>query len=175
MSKIEGDCRCGGIHYESDSAPSKLIASNCRHDHRHPKATIAVSLGIPKRTLNVRGLSPSVYKDTKPNGSVVLRSFCPECGTPLFTETGSEPTMIFIKADTLDGDVWMQPQVFYNSERYRTKTQPATQGRRWPNLLAWLNHEMHLKLHRPSFSGPGATDRLSPVLSRNFRASSAAR
>jgi hypothetical protein len=163
MSKIEGGCRCGAIRYESESEPTKLVATNCRHGHRHPKATVAVSVGIPERTLRVRGLIPSVYEDARPSGSVVLRSFCPECSTPLFTETDSEPTMIFIKATTLNRNVWMQPQVFYNSARYRQEIQPAKQERRLPRLLEWLKREVRSRLGNSSVTGPRSTDRLNPV------------
>ena len=167
MSKIEGSCRCGAIHYESESAPTKLVASNSRHGHRQPKATVAVSVGIPERSLRVRGLIPSVYEDARPSGSVVLRSFCPECSTPLFTETDSDPTMIFIKVATLNHDVWMQPKVFYNSERFRQELPRAKQESRFPRLLQWLKHQVRLKSRNASFPGPRPTDRLSPVLSRS--------
>lgn len=163
MSKLKGSCRCGGIHYESNSEPTKLVASNCRHGHRHPKATVAVSVGIPERSLRVRGLIPSVYEDARPSGSVVMRSFCPECGTPLFTETDSEPTMIFIKAATLDGDVWMQPQVFYNSARYRQQIQPARQERGLLRLLEWLKREVRPEPRNSSAARPRSTGRLNPV------------
>ena len=163
MSKIEGGCQCGAIRYESESEPTKLVASNCRHGHRHPKASVAVSVGIPERTLRVRGLIPSVYEDTKPSGSVVLRSFCPECSTPLFTESDSEPTMIFIKVATLNHDVWMQPQVFYNAARYRQEIQPAKQERRLPRLLEWLKREVRLRLGNSTVARPRPTDRLNPV------------
>ena len=171
MNKVKGGCRCGAIHYESDSAPIKLIASNCRHNHRHPKATVAVSIGVRDTTLRVSGLVPSVYRDTRPSGSVVLRFFCPECSTPLFTQTESEPSSIFVKASTLVAAAWHQPRVFYNSARYRQRTPPTNQGHRLLELFDWLKRAARLWLPTSSIDRPRSTGSLNPAFTLSFRPS----
>ncbi len=146
MNTIRGGCHCGAIRFESESEATKIIASDCRHCHRQPGAAVAISVGIPEKTLRVRGLMPSVYEDVRPSGSVVLRSFCPECGTPLFTETDAEPTLIFIKAATLDGNAWTQPQVFYDSAR-SAEGQPKTrQQPRSARIIDWPKRDRRLKI-----------------------------
>ena len=146
MSKIQGGCLCGAIRYQSESKPSRMVASDCRHCQKHAGAAIAVSVGIPERTLRVRGLIPSVYEDIRPSGSVILRSFCPDCGTPLFTETDGEPTMIFINAASLDDDSWVQPQVFHNAARYRQNAEPTKHEHRSPKILEWPKRELRVKV-----------------------------
>lgn len=146
MSKIKGGCLCGAIRYESDSKPARMVASDCRHCQKHAGAAIALSVGIPERTLRVRGLMPSVYEDIRPSGSVILRSFCPDCGTPLFTETDGEPIMIFINAASLDDDSWVQPQVFHNAARYRKRVAPTKQEHRSPNVLEWPKRDLRVKV-----------------------------
>ena len=145
MSKFQGGCLCGAIRYQSESKPSRMVASDCRHCQKHAGTAIAISVGIPERTLRVRGLMPSVYEDIRSSGSVILRSFCPECGTPLFTENDSEPTMIFINAATLDDDSWVQPQAVYDAVKYRQKDKPARGERRSSNVLDWPKRELRLK------------------------------
>ena len=171
MCKVKGSCQCGAIHFESDFQPTRLIASNCRHDHRHPKATIAVSVGVFAKTLRFRGLIPSVYEDARPGGSIVLRSFCPECGTPLFTETDSDPSIIFIKVATLDAALWAQPQVFYSSARHRRPTPPETKGRRLLQLFDWVKRDGHLSLTVSSTDRLGSTPSLNYAHSCSFRPS----
>ncbi len=146
MSKIRGGCLCGAIRYQSDSQPSRMVASDCRHCRKHAGAAIAISVGIPERTLRVRGLIPSVYEDIRPSGSVILRSFCPECGTPLFTETDGEPIMIFINAATLDNDSWVQPQVVQVAEREHHEDQTQKQEHRSANVLQWPKHDRRVKV-----------------------------
>ena len=146
MSKIKGSCLCGAIHYQSESEPSRMVASDCKHCQKHSGAAISFSVGIPERTLRVRGLMPTVYEDIRPSGSVVLRSFCPQCGTPLFTEKDSEPTMIFINAATLDDGSWAQPKVFHRPENYQQLARPAKNERRVAQVLEWPDGEQRLKV-----------------------------
>jgi hypothetical protein len=146
MSKIQGGCLCGAIRYQSESKPQRMVASDCRHCQKHAGAAIAVSVGIPERTLRVRGLMPSVYEDIRPSGSVILRSFCPDCGTPLFTETDGEPTLIFINAASLDDDSWVHPQVIHKAAQDRHKLESAKQERRSPQILQWPRRDLRVKV-----------------------------
>ena len=145
MSRIQGGCQCGAIRYGSDSKPSRMVASDCRHCQKHPGAAISLAIGIPERNLRVRGLIPTVYEDIRPSGTVVLRSFCPVCGTPLFTETDDEPIMIFINSATLDDDSWIQPQV-YNAVPNRQVAQTAGRERQPANVLAWPKRDRRVKI-----------------------------
>ena len=146
MSKIQGGCLCGAIRYDSESKPHRMVASDCRHCQKHAGAAIALSVGIPERTLRVRGLIPSVYEDIRPSGSVILRSFCPDCGTPLFTETDGEPTMIFINAASLDDDSWVQPQAFHKAAQTIQEIEPAKRERRSPKVLEWPKSDLRVKV-----------------------------
>jgi hypothetical protein len=47
---------------------------------------------------------------TGDSGEVVKRIFCPECGSPIFTEAASIPDVVFIKAGTLDDTSWLDPK-----------------------------------------------------------------
>jgi len=146
MSTIKGSCLCGAIHYQSEAAPARMVASDCRHCHKHAGTAIAISVGIPERTLRVRGLIPSVYEDIRPSGAVILRSFCPECGTPLFTENDSEPTMIFINAATLDDGSLAESEVLQQSARRHQVIRSVEQDRRTAQVLEWPEDELRLKV-----------------------------
>ncbi len=102
MALIQGGCLCGAIHYDSSAAPSKMIASDCRHCQKQAGAAIAISVGVPSASLKVQGVRPSVFEDVRDSGSVIQRSFCPKCGTPLFSESDEHPELVFIKTASLD-------------------------------------------------------------------------
>ena len=102
MATLQGGCLCGAIHYHSDATPSKMIASDCRHCQKQAGAAIAISVGVRSDSLQVEGLRPSVYEDIRDSGTVFLRSFCPNCGTPLFSESNEHPDLVFIKTASLD-------------------------------------------------------------------------
>ncbi len=110
MEPIRGSCLCGAIQYRSEAEPSKIHASDCRHCQKQSGTAISISVGVPGETLRVKGLRPTVYEDTRDSGAVILRSFCPNCGTPLFSESGDEPDLVFIKTATLDDPLVIDPK-----------------------------------------------------------------
>ena len=121
MATLQGGCLCGAIHYHSDTTPSKMIASDCRHCQKQAGAAIAISVGITADSLKVEGLRPSVYEDIRDSGAVVLRSFCPKCGTPLFSESDEHPELVFIKTASLDDPSAIEPKATPSAigKRYR--------------------------------------------------------
>jgi hypothetical protein len=146
MGKIQGGCLCGAIRYRSASEPTRTVACNCRHCQKQEGAAVAILVGIPGNTLKVQGLIPSVYEDSRESGSVVLRSFCSECGSSLFSESYADPTMVFIKAATLDDNSWIQPQFTYSAARHRQGNRSMPQRRASAEVLEWPAREMEWKV-----------------------------
>lgn len=144
MGKIQGGCLCGAIRYQSTSEPTKLAVSDCRHCQKQSGAALAISVGVPGETFNVKGLVPSVYEDIRSSGTVVLRSFCPECGTPLFSESESEPTMVLVKAATLDDPSWVESQVASNAAKHRQGNQSVAGHRHSPKVLEFPAPDLRL-------------------------------
>ena len=42
------------------------------------------------------------YRSVAESGNAMQRSFCPTCGTPLFSEAEARPHLIYARAGTLD-------------------------------------------------------------------------
>lgn len=144
MEPVRGSCLCGAIHYESTAEPSRMIASDCRHCQKQSGAAISISVGVPGETLRVRGLRPTVYEDTRDSGSVILRSFCPTCGTPLFSESDDQPDFVFIKSATLDDPSVLESRNANLSPEAGYK-RPATADRRSSRVLDFLARQKRLK------------------------------
>jgi hypothetical protein len=51
----------------------------------------------------------SVYESIADSGVRMRRSFCPKCGTPLFSEAEPRPHLIIIRAGALDDPGLAQP------------------------------------------------------------------
>lgn len=51
------------------------------------------------------------YRDKADSGNDLLRSFCPECGSPLFSDAAAMPALTMIKAGTLDDTSWVEPKM----------------------------------------------------------------
>jgi hypothetical protein len=51
------------------------------------------------------------FHDKGDSGQPVDRSFCPECGSPIFSDVAVMPGLAFIKAGTLDDTSWLDPKM----------------------------------------------------------------
>ncbi len=51
------------------------------------------------------------FEDQGESGRPVQRRFCPDCGSPLYSEIAGAPGMLLIKAGTLDDVSSVVPQI----------------------------------------------------------------
>jgi hypothetical protein len=59
------------------------------------------------------------FEDSGTSGQTVYRRFCPECGSPVLTDTPAAEAqgLIFIKGGTADDAQLLQPSTHYWTER----------------------------------------------------------
>ncbi|MBB4613036.1 GFA family protein [Novosphingobium taihuense] len=108
---IEGGCNCGKIRYSSEAKPIAVAQCHCRNCQRQSGSAFSVNLLFPAATLLVSG-EPAAYEDTDTeSGNAVVRKFCSTCGSPLFSETRSNPALIIVKAGTLDNPGAFKPGI----------------------------------------------------------------
>jgi len=108
MAKIEGGCLCGAIRYSSDADPVMSTVCHCSHCQKQTGTSFSTIVGVPREALKVEG-TPKVYNDTADSGGKVWRNFCPDCGSPVFSDCERIPSLLFIKAGTLDDRSWFEP------------------------------------------------------------------
>ena len=63
---------------------------------------------FPTTTFTVKG-ETRTYKSVADSGNIILRRFCPECGTPLFTAAEARPHLIGVRVGTLDDPNLVEP------------------------------------------------------------------
>jgi len=85
-------------------------------------------VGIPKSAVSIQG-QLKTFHDTGDSGQPVERNFCPECGSPIFTDLAVMPGLTFIKAGTLDDTSWLDPKVHIFCDRAERWT-PIPEGSR---------------------------------------------
>lgn len=110
MAHIEGGCLCGQVHYSGEAQPVFQAVCHCKNCQRQAGTAYSVIVGVPKGALTVTG-TLKTYHDKGDSGGTVDRLFCPECGSPVFSEAPANPALVFIKAGTLDDPSWVTPQI----------------------------------------------------------------
>jgi len=83
---------------------------HCKNCQRQAGSAVSVIVGLPRGGVAIKGTTKT-YDDTAETGQRVQRIFCPECGSPMFTEAESAPDLFFVKSGTLDDTSWLTPQV----------------------------------------------------------------
>jgi len=109
-----GGCLCGKIRYELDWPPQALVVCHCRDCQKQAGTAFSV-VGVASRdALHVTG-ELRTFTHPGSSGQDVNRRFCPDCGSPVLTDTEAarRQDIIFFKAGTLDETADLVPTVHY--------------------------------------------------------------
>lgn len=98
---ITGRCFCGTVRFQFDHDPVTVRACWCR-DCQY------LAAGSPSinAIFRVEGFACTgdlgVYVSNADSGNVMRRSFCPKCGTQLFSRSDRRPRLNVVRVGTLD-------------------------------------------------------------------------
>jgi len=99
--QIAGGCLCGSVRFRITAAPIITRACWCRLCQYLGAGSSTVNVCFPREAVAVEGETRD-YRSVADSGNVMHRRFCPQCGTPLFSEAEARPHLIFVRAGTLD-------------------------------------------------------------------------
>src|SRR5487761_1333981 len=107
---FSGGCVCGAIRYECSSEPRAMLNCHCRDCQQSSGAPFASGVVVPTPSITVTG-SPKSYTVRASSGAATTRSFCSNCGSPLFTIGKSAPDFTSIRFTTFDDQSDFHPEV----------------------------------------------------------------
>ena len=101
--KRNGGCLCGAVRYSVPREPAIVAVCHCRDCQKQTSSAFSLIAAVPRSELAIEGECAS-FETIGASGFPVTRSFCGNCGSPLFSETksGNEAGLAFVKAGTLD-------------------------------------------------------------------------
>jgi hypothetical protein len=111
MGKLDGRCLCGAVTYSSEAEPVFTAVCHCRDCQRQHGTAFALVVGAPADAFSVQGETASYVTVGEDHGKDVERRFCPECGSPVFSQSEAFPGVMIVKAGTLDDTSWLEPQL----------------------------------------------------------------
>lgn len=80
METHTGGCLCGAVRFFAKGQPLRVGLCHCMDCRKHHGALFHASAIFPEHTVTVEGET----------GSYQGRSFCPRCGSSVFSKTGDE-------------------------------------------------------------------------------------
>jgi hypothetical protein len=108
----KGRCFCGAIQYEFDGDPTMVEYCHCESCRRQTSSPVAMFLMVPKTSLRFTKGQPKEYSSSPG----VHRSFCGDCGSPLYYRTERRPTIIDLFHGTLIDPAALAPQFHVHSQ-----------------------------------------------------------
>jgi hypothetical protein len=98
---ISGGCLCKAVRYTISASPIVTRVCWCRVCQYIGAGGGTVNVCFPSDAVAVNG-ELREYRLVADSGNPMLRRFCPQCGTHLFTGTTARPHLVFVRAGTLD-------------------------------------------------------------------------
>ena len=110
FTPLTGGCQCGAVRYVITAEPLTAATCHCRDcQYASGGAAAHALLVAPDALLVLQGWAHEhTYQGN--SGNTVMRSFCPDCGTPLFGRTEGAQYVI-VKAGSLDDPGMFQPRL----------------------------------------------------------------
>ncbi len=105
-----GGCACGSIRYTGRTEPVAMINCHCRDCQLSSGAPFASGIVLMAADLEVSG-TPKAYAVRASSGGLATRTFCGECGTPLFTQSEANPQFTSIRFPSLDDPSAFKPML----------------------------------------------------------------
>jgi len=98
---FSGGCACGAIRYTCVREPVAMINCHCKDCQLSSGAPFASGIIVMTADLEIIGM-PKTYAVRVNSGGLTTRSFCPNCGTPLFTQSEAYSQVTSIRFPSLD-------------------------------------------------------------------------
>ena len=101
MTAVSGGCFCGAVRFRFGAPPVAVRSCWCRDCQYLACGNASVNAIFRADGLEVTG-ELSAYRSLADSGSEMTRSFCPRCGTQLFSQAASRPELMVVRVGALD-------------------------------------------------------------------------
>ncbi|MEE9481004.1 MAG: GFA family protein [Kiloniellales bacterium] len=100
--KIDGGCHCGNITYEAEVDPDQVAICHCTDCQTLSGSAYRTYVPASAETFRFLAGEPKTYIKTGESGAKRVQTFCPECGSPIYsTSVGEGPKVYGIRLGTV--------------------------------------------------------------------------
>ena len=123
---VRGHCLCGSVTIAAKGEPLTVSNCHCTECRRATGAAFATLLVFNWADVTVSGATKS-FRHASDRGTQMTKTFCPSCGSPLYSETGAKPELVLIRAGILEDTSSVVPvrNVFASSRIRSTVLDPG--------------------------------------------------
>ena len=100
--KVDGRCHCGQISYEAEVDPAKVVICHCTDCQTLSGSAFRTVVPTNEGTFKLLAGEPKVYVKTGESGNKRVQTFCPDCGTPIYSgPVGDGPKVVGLRVGTI--------------------------------------------------------------------------
>jgi hypothetical protein len=92
--QVEGRCHCGFITYEAEVDPEKVVICHCTDCQTLSGSAFRTVVSTRENSFKLLSGELRIYVKTGESGTKRQQSFCPECGTPIYSAPIGEGTKV---------------------------------------------------------------------------------
>jgi hypothetical protein len=94
--KIDGSCQCGSIRYEAEVDPDTVVVCHCTDCQAFSGSAFRTVVLTRPGTFKLLAGAPTVYVKTAESGNRRQQTFCPTCGSPIYSAPVSGDTKVVV-------------------------------------------------------------------------------
>jgi len=140
--KVTGHCYCTAIKYEAELDPRDVVICHCTDCQSLSGSAFRTVAFAPEHSFRLLQGKPTVFIKTADSGNKREQTFCPTCGSPLYSRAADQPIateapeagqpvrMLGIRVGTLDqrGELTPRTQYYCRSAQPWALTMSALAG-----------------------------------------------
>jgi hypothetical protein len=94
--KIDGGCHCGSIRFEAEVDPATVVICHCTDCQTFSGSAFRTVVQTKPGTFALLSGAPRVYVKTAESGNKRQQTFCPTCGTPIYSAPVTGDTKVVV-------------------------------------------------------------------------------
>lgn len=99
--KIDGSCHCGFLTYEGETDPERVLICHCTDCQTLSGSAFRTVTPVASDSFRFLSGEPTVYVKTAESGNEREQTFCPKCGSPIYSAApGEGPKDLYIRVGT---------------------------------------------------------------------------
>ena len=107
---IEGGCHCGYITYEAEIDPDTASICHCTDCQTLSGSAYRTNVRTTKGGFKLLTGQPKVYIKTAESGNQRAQAFCPECGSPIYATSVTDPQIYGLRVGTIRQRAQLRPK-----------------------------------------------------------------
>ena len=136
--KIDGRCHCGNISFEAEADPATVVICHCTDCQTLSGSAFRTVVPTKEGSFKLLSGTPKVYVKTGESGNKREQTFCPNCGTPIYSSPiGDGAKVVSLQVGAIRQRDQMVPtdQYWFRSAQTWLSALPAIQKRQTQAVL----------------------------------------